>query len=220
MAANFTGTSDQIAYSGLPITQTIAPEAATFAIRFKTVATTNTLLAARWATASSLLGWGLVINNAAANKLTLACADGIGYRATLTGTTTVNDGNWHSVVITMNGQAGGAQTMYVDNTSVEATANATQNWSTNDTLRLSWAALGFWAAYVGDFADVAYWHNVHLTTDEINAYMKGFSPKNIRPEAQELYAPLARDYQCKRGTSSTLFGTTVSAHPRVIGSLA
>lgn len=220
MARNINGGSDQAIFGAsttIPLEGGATP--VTFAIRFKTSQTTaNTIIAARWTT-SSRSGWALVMNNTA-GKLLFTAYNGTTNQINITGSATINDGNWHTAVLLIAHNAGLTSSVYTD-AALDASGNNAGSWNGNSDLYLGWGALGFWGSYVGDVADAAFWDGVHLNTDEIAAYNKGISPALIRPAALSFYAPLVRDVADRIEASAvTLVGsTTVSDHPRVIGSL-
>lgn len=217
MARNFAGGSDRISY---PAANLGTVSIFAFALRFRTTqATANTLLAARW-NSSSRQGWGIILNNTAGKLLAIAYDGTTQILNTGAGATTVNDGNWHTLVFTGSNQNGQSCLLYVDS-ALDASGVNAGSWPLSQDINLGWGSLGFWASYVGDQADAAYWNSAQLTADEAISYHRGFSAGLIRPANQTLYAPLVRDHQARRGVfaSTTLLGTTVSDHPRVIGSL-
>lgn len=214
MARTFAGGSDRINCAN-----TTPASSQTVALRIKTSqATANTILAARW-TSGSRSGWSLIMNNTA-NKVTINAWNASFQRVNYPGTTTVNDGNWHTLVAMFSVGTNDPNYLYVDGVLDASGITSGTAWAIGLDLNLSWGNIGFWAPYVGEMADVGVWTNVHLTADEIAAYHKGFSPKNLRPDALEIYMPLVRDPADRCGAPTNLFGaTSVSDHPRVIGSL-
>lgn len=215
MARSFSGGTDQQQYviPGSPIAT------GTIAFRLKsTQATANACALSYWNN-SSRLGWGFLLNNTA-NKVTLQC-----YPATATpvaniaSTTTVNDGNWHSVVGTYGRTVGNACTLYVDGAQ-ENTTNASGTWTaaaTDFPFQMGDNIDTFWASYIGSIAEIAHW-NVTLSADEIASLGKGYSPRLIRPASLVFYSPLVRDTtERKSGLTPSITGGSVADHCPVIG---
>lgn len=213
MARNCNGGTDRLIFTGLPAAT--SPDLVSVALRFKTTQTTsNALLASRW-TSSSNQGFGLLLNNGAANKLTMYALGG-SQTLLATGTTTINGGGWISVVVNFNLTNGGTNQMYVNGAS-DASGNSTNNWFMNaaDGFLIGDDRDAFWATFVGDYADLGYWHGTHLSADDIAAYQAGIGVRHIKPAYQKLDAPLYRDAVCRiRGAGSTITGMTASDHPR------
>lgn len=215
MARNFNGAGHQLAYSGLP---SLGSDLLSLAFRFRTTqATTNTHLSSKWS-AASRNGFGMLLNNTA-GKATMQIYNNLGVVYNVTGTTTVNDGNAHSMVMRMN-SGGSTNDFWIDG-ALEGTGTASTNWPNGGFyLNFGESFDAFWGKYVGDIWDVGYWHDAYLTGDEVGAYAKGVSPQHIRPDKLELYAPLVRDHQDRCGSGIGSFtGTTVVDHPRVVGSM-
>lgn len=219
MARNFNGGTDRIAWSGLPDISTVSGSTLAFRMR-TTQATANVQLTAR-ASATSRAGFFMLLNGTA-NKLTYAAYDGTTQRVAFTGATTVNDGNWHSVIVLLDARSGFTNYVHLDGT-LEGSGNSSANWgSTGTHLTFGDSFDPFWPSYVGDIADVGYWAGIHLTADEIAAYSKGFSAGMIRRSSLSLYAPLVNDHQDRRGNpiaGSGFSGTTAASHAPVLGSL-
>jgi prepilin-type processing-associated H-X9-DG protein len=217
MARNFAAATDRIAYES---TNILVGNPVSVAFRIKTTqATANVQLAARWSN-TSRNGWGVILNNLGANKITIVAYDAGTQRVSATGTTTVNDGNWHSIVATFNGNNGAANVLYVDGVQ-DATANSSAVWSASNHLVAGGDSYdAFWPTFAGDMADFGYWVNTTLSADDAAAYARGFSAKAIR--TPYVYAPWVRDHQARTAQAiapSGFSGTTVTDHPRVIGSL-
>jgi hypothetical protein len=65
-------------------------------------------------------------------------------------------------------------------------------------------------------AEVAIW-NIALSSDDINALSKGFSPQLVRPQNLVLYVPLIRNVgDLRNSLALTTTGTTVADHPRIL----
>lgn len=217
MAWSSAGGTDRVSYNG---NISSVSTTACVAFRFKSSqATTNVQLFGRWS-GTSREGMALLLNNTA-NKITLVGFAGVTQRVGIASTTTVNDGNWHSVVANINVTNGGANSLYVDG-NPEGSANSSQTWSCGSD---KWSIFGdsidaFWPTHIGEIADHGLWMDVQLTADEAAAYAAGFSPARIRPHALQCYAPLVRSTSCLKGNSiPSAVGGGVAAHPRVIGSL-
>lgn len=215
MARNINGGTDRISFLGnLDNVGSADQIAATFRMR-TTQATVNALVCQRWNFASAG-GFALIINNTA-NKLTLVANDGGGtQRLILTGATSVNTGSWIDVVANMNTASGQPSEIFVNGAS-QGTANSSGNWTTGSTQELLFgdSTDAFWPSYVGDIADVGFWHGALLSADEVAAYHAGYGPCHIRPALLQVDAPLFRDVICRRGNTGTVVGTTVADHPRV-----
>lgn len=218
MARSFAGGTDRIAFQP-PSNLGLAGCAIGF--RFRTTQATNAVqLASKWS-ATSRLGWAFILTSA--GRIEYLAYDNTTQQILLiTGATGLNDGNWHSVVANISTVAAGTTSIYVDGSLYQSGNNAGNHGNNSNPVTLGDSYDAFWASYIGSIADVGYWFSASLTTDEIASYAKGFSPALIRPDALEVYAPMVRDYQCKVGTpiaASGFSGTTVSDHPRVMGSL-
>lgn len=215
MARNCAGGTDRLAFTGLP--GATNPDLTALALRFKTTQTTaNAMLMSRW-TSTSTQGVGLLLNNGASNKLSLAIGTGsAGSILVITGTTTVNGGGWISVVVNFNHANGGTNSMYV-NGALDASGNSGNNWLFNaaDPYLIGDDRDAFWPTFVGDYADLGYWHGTHLNTADIAAYQAGIGVRHIKTPYLELDAPLYRDAVCRiRGAATTITGMTASDHPR------
>jgi hypothetical protein len=213
MARNINGGTDQVSIGS--VTRFTIGSAA---LRFKTTQTTaNTHLASHMS-ATSRNGWGLFLN-AAANKITAwAWATTAAQTVGISSTTSINDGNWHSVVFNWNCTNGQTNTLFIDGAQ-EGTNNSNATWNS---VTAYFPVLGdsfdaFWASPVADCADFAIW-NAHLTADEVAAYARGGSPTIIKPASLVMHTPLVRDVKnLKEPFAGSVTGTSVSAHPRVIG---
>lgn len=220
MARNFAGGTDRIAYQPVEVH---GLQNAAVAFRFRsTSATANIQLCARW-TATSRTGWGIILNNNVAGKVLIdvwSNSTEVGF--VRSAASTYNDGAWHTCIAQISGTGGGTVSLTVDGNTTSTTISG--NIGNNSSpLTFGDSYDTFWPSFPGDIADVGYWFNVTLSAEDIAAYNAGFSAGMIRRDATEhIYAPMVRDYQCKMGTpiaASGFSGTTVSDHPRVIGSL-
>jgi hypothetical protein len=220
MARNFAGGTDRIAFQ--PANNHSGGTAA-IAFRFRSTDTTaNVQLCAR-ASATSRSGWMIILNNNTTGKILIDVWSSSSEVAFVrSAASTYNDGAWHSVVANISGDGGGTISLWVDGNLTTTTLSGGIGTS-GSPLTFGDSFDTFWASFNGDIADVGYWIATELTADEVASYTAGMSARLIRPNALEtVYAPMVRDYQCKYGTpiaASGFSGTTVSAHPRVIGSL-
>lgn len=219
MARSFVANDRLAWFSTLPMGNiTGGTTTCSVALRMKTTSVTaNVHVNSRW-DSGSRNGFGLLLNTTA-NKLQLAAYNATTLQVNMTGTTTVNNGAWHSVILLLNGTTTTLQSMYVDGV-LDASVTSSGAWLTNDV----WWVFGtdfnaFWGKPVIDYADAGYWTGRHLSADEIAAYAKGCSASNFRANLTA-YAPMAREIRDLRGNAlQANSGTTASDHPRVIGSL-
>jgi hypothetical protein len=222
VARSFAGGTDKLAWGGSGWNHVVG------AIHFwmkTTQATVNAVPVALW-TSGSRNGFGFLLNNTA-NKLTVQGYPGTGTPAiNMASSATINDGNWHSCLLNWNTANGGTNTLYMDGVSV-ATANSSASWAIQSfsvPLTLGRADDAFWGSFVGQIAELAVWLDRNLTTDEVVALSKGFSPLVVGRASADasnnltFYAPLVRDPSNLMNAFITgPTGTTVSDHPRVIG---
>lgn len=213
MARNFAGGTDRLLFGG-------ANGYTTGCVAFwmKMIsATANMHVLSAWS-GSSRTGLGFIMNNTA-NKLLTQAYDATTARVNLVSATTMNNGAWHHVAYNFNTANGSAQTVYVDG-AVDVSGTASAAWSMASTAIAFGDPLdAFWATYNGDLAEMGFWSR-NLTADEIAALAKGFAPQCVARSALDFHCPLVRDQFNRRDPfiSSTV-GTTVSDHPRSIGSL-
>ncbi|WP_192177668.1 LamG domain-containing protein [Mesorhizobium amorphae] len=216
MAINFAGGTDRISYqagwNGFPT--------GTFAFKLKTTQTTaNAVPISIWSSASRT-GFGFVLNNTA-GKVLLQGYDISAPRIQLLSSTSVNDGNWHSIVFNWNTNNGGANALFVDGVQ-EATGNSSAAWPIVSTapLYLGDNNDSFWPSYVGDMAEVAVWLTRQLDAAEIAALGKDISPARIAPgvlNGLTFHAPLVRSPNNRFDHTVTVTGTTVTPHCRLVG---
>ncbi|OWK20749.1 hypothetical protein AJ88_26245 [Mesorhizobium amorphae CCBAU 01583] len=165
-------------------------------------------------------GFGFILNNTANKLLAQGYASSGSPKVNLLSSSSVNDGNWHSIAFNYNRNNGGANALFVDG-SQEATGNsASAGWVGGHSN--IWIAAGdnpdtFWASYVGEIAEIGHW-TVNLDASEIAALAKGFGPKLIRPASLIFHAPVVRETgERKAGLAANITGGGVSDHCRVIG---
>lgn len=215
MARNINGGTERFTFGGnLP--GATNPDLVAVALRFRTTQTTaNALLVQRW-NPSSRQGFAFIINNTA-NKLFLAAYGFSTQTLGFGGTATINDGSWKNLIANFSLANGAANEMFVNGSS-DGSGNSSNNWFMNagDPLLLGDSFDAFWPTYVGDVADVGYWHGVHLNADDRAAYEAGIAPRHIKPAYLKVDAPLYRDLVCRRqGAAANVSGTTAVDHPRV-----
>lgn len=130
---------------------------------------------------NSSFGYNMFFNNTA-NKLSTQFNGGAGQVGIMTGTKTINDGNWHHVALVSNGASGTLQSQYVDGVldASTTTGGAFNSSAANTDGRLGKALDPFWGNYVGDLAEFAAWPFA-LTADEIAYLASGGLPWNVRP---------------------------------------
>lgn len=214
MARSFAGGTDQLYWTrnfSMPLVGCVA-------FKMKTTQTTsNTSVLSDWS-GSSRNGFGLFINNVA-NKITAQGYDATTARITLVSTTSVNSGNWHSAAFNFNRNNGGANALFVDGVS-EATGNSAAAWGGGSGFNIGTGILnGFWAAYVGEIAEIGYW-GANLDAAELAALAKDYSPRLIRPASLLFHAPVVREIGERRvGLAGNPTGGGVSVHPRVLGAV-
>lgn len=68
--------------------------------------------------------------------------------------------------------------------------------------------------FAGDIAEAALW-TVALTAADVAALAKGASPRLVRPESLQFYAPLIRETVELKGLAITSSGSTTTDHPRI-----
>lgn len=217
MARHFNGGTDEAHWSQDGFL-TGGPGCLAFWMR--TTQVTANVIPLSWWTSSSRHGIGLLLNNTA-GKLTTVCyqfSEGV---PQLVSTTTLNDGNAHHIAFNYNRANGASNQLYVDGVQ-EAAGNSTFDWSASFGgiwVQCGKNADGFWGAYVGDIWEVANWIGSQLSADEIAALAKGFSPKLIKREVLNLYAPLVRDTRDIQNSPSAAAATggSVVDHRREFG---
>jgi hypothetical protein len=182
-----------------------------------TQATANVVPMSHWSV-NSRQGWGLIMNNSAGKLLFQGNSGSVNIVAIST-TSNVNTGADRHIAINYNRNSGAANAIFADGTQ-EATGNSSAAWATANAynFRIGDQEDAFWPSFVGTIWDVAMWYGSQLSAEEIAALAKGYSPKLIKPDNLELYAPLVRDLHdvisAKTVTSS---GGSVADHGRVIG---
>jgi hypothetical protein len=185
-----------------------------------TQTTTNTALVTYW-NSTSRFGWGILLNNTA-NKITAAGYASSAQQVSIAGTTTVNDGNAHHVAFNFNRSSGGPNQLFVDGVSQGSPVNSGATWNPGTTgfvIESGKQQDAFWAAYVGKIWEMGHW-GAQLSSDEIAALAKGFSPKLIRPSALGAYMPLVRDaHEVRAGLAIPTLGLVGAAadHGRSLG---
>jgi hypothetical protein len=220
MARGYSGGSWN--YSTLPAHNNVGDPLGSICFKMKcsTGSGTGWVIVARSAsTSSGRDGITLHHNTGAPNKLTMWALAGAGQFATgYSSTTSINDGNWHSVGIDFSIVLGGTNRIYIDG-ALENTAISAFNWPFGTNLFvLGSSESGFFNNYSGELAEVAFWQSIQLSADDHAAYHKGFRPNRIRPQYLVSYSPLVRGKQdLLRGTMTESLTPTETTHPRVSG---
>src|SRR6188768_753439 len=130
----------------------------------------HAMIFSHWSGSSSG-GYGLML--AAGTGHLFALANGGGAMG-IAGSTDMNDGNWHSVVVNYNNASGGANAIYLDGV-LYVSGNSSSNWfGAFQYFTIGRSFDSFWGTIQGDVADVARWQR-QLTIDEIGALAAGFS---------------------------------------------
>lgn len=212
MARSFAGGTDTIRYGGFNGVTTGA-----FSLWVKTTSVTaNVACFTAW-NGSSRTGMGFIFGNT--GKMNLQGYDGTTARVNLTSTASVNTGSWLHIGVNFNTANSSTQQIYI-NGSLDTSGAASAAWSfASTTVTLGDPADAFWASYNGEVAELGMFDR-NLSADEMAALAKGFSPVRVAPEPLNFYAPLVRDHHNKTdATVGTFTGTTVSDHPRMMGSL-
>lgn len=215
MARSFAGGSDTIKYPA-----GFGAVAGCHAFWIKTTQTaTNACPWSHWDSANSKNGIGFILNNTA-NKILAHCKyNNSGSAFAISSTTNINDGNWHHVAVNWQTGAGQPNYVFVDGNQ-EGSANTAVGWTYNTTSSNPSFGVSndtFWLPFVGEIAEAAVWDTA-LSANEIAALAKGYTPKHIAPTHLQFYTPFVRGAQNLNGTSyTTISGTTVSNHPRMIG---
>jgi hypothetical protein len=130
-----------------------------------------------------------------------------------TSTTSLTVGTWHSVVGSVTSAT--LREVWIDNA---GSANSIVSVSPGTLAKTSIGANdagGTLSANVDhELADIALWSAI-LGADDRAALAAGVSPALVRPDALELYVPLIRGGQDRRGGEFTINNATVADHPRV-----
>ncbi|MER9306789.1 LamG-like jellyroll fold domain-containing protein [Mesorhizobium sp. M0496] len=216
MAIHFAGGTDQMYWTVPTVPQNIG----CVAFKMKTTqVTANTAPLSYW-NSSSRVGFGFICNNTTPNKILV-----VGYTTSSTqminleSTTSINDGNWHSIAFNYNRNPGGACALFIDGVQ-EAAGNSAGSWVTVGSgyaICIGDNVSTFWASYIGDIAQIGHW-TAQLTADEIAAIAKGFAPPRVRPANLIFHAPIIRETgELKAGFAATVTGATVSEHCRIVG---
>lgn len=220
MARSFAGGTDTIRFIDDASDHYSVPgiTGCTIAVRIKTTsAVANVQVVGHW-TAASRQGFALLMSSA--GKIGQSCYNVTSNVGGLASTTSVNNGAWHTVFAVMRFANGALNEVFIDGVS-EGTFNASALWgvAASNTFVMGDSLDAFWGSYTGELADVTYWSEP-LTAGDAAAYHSGISGCRIQPTKLLLYTPLVRDTLCRRGSVQTsISGTTVSDHPRVIGSM-
>jgi hypothetical protein len=164
---------------------------------------------------ASFDSWSLYVDNRSgdARKATFASAAASTFRFAV-GATTINVGWNHYAAV---GVSDLDRTVWLNGVSDGSNGNTNTPGSLDNTIIGVFAdGNGGIEGNVGhQIAEFAIW-NVALSTAELAALAKGFSPQLIRPSALVSYPPLVRNPVNLKGTAYTVTAATVVPHPRVI----
>lgn len=219
MARNFNGGTDRIHW--FDSADMINVQYETIAFWFRTTQVGNNIHIASLIDSGSRQGWLVLLSSGMIYCIGYAA---IAQRLNFNSGTTLNDGNWHHFAWQCR-RAGGfsGNILYIDGVSV-ATTTPSGDWYSYANI---YTCIGksfdnFWGSYIGDIAEFSHWRNTWLTSSEIAALAKGFSPQLVHPRTLDLYAPLIRDPRSITSPSRaspigivSTTGTTVVDHPRV-----
>jgi hypothetical protein len=217
MARSFAGGTDRLSYgawSGVLSSGCLA-------FWMKSTQATSNACAWYFAPSTASNDGVLFLLNNTAGKVSAYSKISAGDSIILTSTTSVNDGNWHHIAYNWQNGLGSSAALFVDGVQ-EATGTQSRAWgfSTSATAYFGDANDAFWASYVGDIAESAGYTGRKLDAAEIASLAKGFAPPHVAPAGLAWYWPLVQRAECVRGGSPTsTIGTTVSAHPRIMGSI-
>lgn len=189
---------------------------ATWSFRFKTSQATgsNIALMSRVDSLNSTNGMIVYLNTT--GKVTVVSKNASANPIVIIGTTSTQDGNWHTVVLTFDRASGQAAALYLDGALEGSTTSVGTFTFNSQAVRHGKAQDGFWANFVGSLAEMAWW-NVRLTTDEIGSLGQGFAPRRVRPASLVYYVPAIRDQTDMKAGGGTGSSLSVSDHPRRIG---
>lgn len=163
-------------------------------------------------------GGATILLNDTANRLALYYkSNGNVDLGTVVPAVTVNDGNWHGVVVALPGQNGlGFDTRLINVDGTEATAGLAFSSDSEKSVRIGRTKDTFFAMYTGDIAEFAI-YNGQLTADERNALAsKKLRPIHVAPQKITAYNRLIRDTNDLFGDwTNTVSGswTSVVDHP-------
>ena len=174
----------------------------------------------RWQS-NSRQGWGFIINNSP-GKIA-----GVGYSSgppamSCNSTGSVNDGNWHHILLNFDGATSGAGQMYIDGVP-DGTNSLTGTWALNPSgspLALFDNNDGYWPTFIGSLAEMVEIYGRNFTAGEIAALAKGYSPRRVvkRDSATTALAiwPMVRDMITIAGAPTGVVNTAqVDDHPRI-----
>lgn len=162
----------------------------TVAFRWRVSASGQWEIVGKHQASTSQNGWGFQSNNGSPNRLQASYKPNVGGGGALVdASVNASDGNWHSAVGRYV-RSGGSPTLdlMVDGTSATQLAIAAFD-PTAQVLRIGSSIDGFWADFVGDIEDFAYW-GVRLAADECRAFCQGAAPGSIRPADLKVWLPM------------------------------
>lgn len=212
MARNFANATDRIPF-GATTFGSVSTGCHVFWL--KSTQTGPSHILDNWNT-SSRNGLGFILEST--GKVSALAYDNTTARVNLQSTSAVNNGSWHHVAFNWNRAAAGSNALYIDGVS-EATGNTGAAWQFLGAPYIGDPQDAFWTTYAGDIAEHAVYER-NLTADEITTLSKGYSPRCVALDVLNMYCPFVRDEHNKLdGFIGTVVGTTVSSHPRIMGSI-
>lgn len=216
MAIGFAGGTDRLAYGNLAY----SGNRGAHGFWMRTTQTTTDAAPLTHIQAANTSGMAVLLNNTP-NKLTVQGRNGAGtIRLNMTTATSVNDGNWHHILIDRSYNDGEACRIYVDGV-LDVSVNVSGgNWTFGASAApyLGDSNVAAYASFVGDIAEVGIWDR-RLTLAEIEALAKGAAPPQVALRVLDFYAPLVRESRELCIGPATVTGTSIVDHPRVFGGM-
>ncbi len=229
MAYNFTSGSSQYLSGSNTSAYNFGDAVFTVSFLIKTTATTNNAVIAKGANSASDKGWLINIGNSVSGRVTAQLKRGSGDNFTAAqrdSVATVNDGAWHSVVITFVTSSASVLAidlnLYIDGSLSQGVLTAIDVYNGGSTSNLSIGCRGSPAGpsnfLSGDVAEVGIW-GVILDAGEITALSKFSSPINIRPASRVAYFPMVLELiEIQQALGLTNNNSAVaSSHPPIYG---
>lgn len=213
MARTF-ASGDTITRNNLPVIGSGSAAMGAISFRLKTTQTTEVVsLLGRAPASASWPGLTVILNYPTVGRIVGYAKNSSGGESlVLTSSGAVNNGVWRTFGWNYSIANGAANELFIDGAS-DGTANSAGAWYCSiDNAILGGHLDPFWAAYVGDMAEFAWW-NSHLTAAEHAALGKGFKASRIRPQSLVSYVPMIREVTDLKDTALTLSGTAVESHP-------
>lgn len=203
MAFNFNGTSQYIELAD--VTTADLPNgdwAMSFKIRRSATGTDDNIYLGTGSTAFFFL------YITSSNSLEVAMGDDSGNFIGLGSGATVNDTNWHHVVVM---RSGTTKALYLDGSLNDSDTSTFGACTFTSTTKFGEKGTGT-AWFVGDMAEAAFWSRA-LLADEISGLNAGFAPSFYK-NSMRWYFPMIREYvEIKENITVTNHSTTVAVHP-------